>query len=135
MRMPPLFACAAALAQTLLAQPQAVRVLHGDMQHGNIRHHPQRGWLAFDPKGLIGERTFDAANVLCNPLDMAEVVLSEARFLEHTRILADRLHVEQARLIAFVYVYACLSFCWSLEDGFDDSQALSMAHLAERHLS
>jgi streptomycin 6-kinase len=54
------------LAARLLAEPREVRVLHGDIHHRNIRQSP-RGWLAFDPKGLVGERTYDCANTLCNP--------------------------------------------------------------------
>jgi len=26
-----------------------------------------RGWIAIDPKGLLGERTFDFVNILRNP--------------------------------------------------------------------
>ena len=46
----------ARVAQHLLAHPQEECVLHGDIQHHNIRLHPVRGWLAYDPKGLYGER-------------------------------------------------------------------------------
>ncbi|MFN8561663.1 MAG: aminoglycoside phosphotransferase family protein [Anaerolineae bacterium] len=51
----------------LLDDPREVRVLHGDIHHMNIRHSAARGWLAFDPKGVVGERTYDCANTLCNP--------------------------------------------------------------------
>ena len=47
----------ARVAQQLLANPQHECVLHGDIQHHNIRLHPVRGWLAYDPKGLVW-RTF-----------------------------------------------------------------------------
>jgi streptomycin 6-kinase len=56
----------AALAERLLSDPREVRVLHGDIHHRNIRQSA-RGWLAFDPKGLVGERTYDCANTLYNP--------------------------------------------------------------------
>ncbi|HQV63397.1 MAG TPA: aminoglycoside phosphotransferase family protein, partial [Anaerolineales bacterium] len=44
------------LAQRLLADQREIRMLHGDIHHRNIRQSA-RGWLAYDPKGLIGERT------------------------------------------------------------------------------
>src|SRR5688572_9659405 len=47
----------ASLAKQLLVDQREVRVLHGDIHHRNIRETP-RGWLTFDPKGLIGERTY-----------------------------------------------------------------------------
>ena len=129
-----IFVRASLLAEDLLANPRDSRVLHGDIHHENIRHHPKRGWLAFDPKGLIGERTFDVANTLCNPLNMPEIVVNETRLLRHIAILAEKMSIEQSRILAFVYVYACLSACWSLEDGMDAHEALAIAKLAERHL-
>jgi streptomycin 6-kinase len=50
----------------MLADPREVRVLHGDIHHRNIRMSG-RGWLSLDPKGLVGERTYDCASSLCNP--------------------------------------------------------------------
>ena len=62
---------AAATARELLAEPQEVVVLHGDIHHGNVLDFGPRGWLAIDPKRLAGERGFDFANLFCNP-DLAD---------------------------------------------------------------
>ncbi|MEW5870763.1 MAG: aminoglycoside phosphotransferase family protein [Chloroflexota bacterium] len=101
---------AACLAGRLLADPQEIRVLHGDIQHYNIRNSP-RGWLAFDPKGVVGERTYDCANTLCNPV-MPELVHNETRLLKNAAILAEALELELGRVLAFTYVYACLNASW-----------------------
>jgi streptomycin 6-kinase len=58
---------AATMASTLLTAQQDVGPPHGDMHHGNVLHFGQRGWLAIDPKGLIGERTFDYATSSATP--------------------------------------------------------------------
>lgn len=100
----------ASLAEQLLADQQEIRVLHGDIHHYNIRHSP-RGWLAFDPKGLVGERTYDCANTLCNPV-MPELVHNETRLLNNAAILADALALKLWRVLAFTYVYACLNASW-----------------------
>lgn len=50
-------------------------VLHGDVHHGNVLNFGARGWLAIDPRGLVGERAFDHANLLCNP-DVATAAAS-----------------------------------------------------------
>ena len=55
------------VAAELLASPRDVTVLHGDIHHGNILDFGARGWLAVDPKGLVGERGLDYANLFCNP--------------------------------------------------------------------
>ncbi len=100
----------AAFAERLLADPREVRVLHGDIHHRNIRQSA-RGWLAFDPKGVIGERTYDCANTLCNPA-MPELVHNETRLLTHAAILADTLALDVSRVLAFTYAYACLNASW-----------------------
>lgn len=102
----------ASVALRLLADQRQVRVLHGDIHHRNIRKTP-RGWLTFDPKGLIGERTYDCANTLCNP-GMPELVHNETRLLTNAAILADTLALDLARVLAFTYAYACLNASWWL---------------------
>ncbi len=125
---------AASLAEKLLDQNRDIRVLHGDIHHENIRHHPQRGWLAFDPKGLVGERTYDAANTLCNPMYMSELVVNEERILRTTGILAEKMGIEQKRVLAFVYIYVCLSASWYAEDGQEAKHELNIAELVEPHV-
>lgn len=128
------FIRAAQLAETLLDDPREVRVLHGDMHHENVRWRDGRGWLAFDPKGLIGERTFDMANTLCNPVGMAELVENEARLLNNATILAKTLAVAQSRLLAYTYAYAHLSASWSINDGDNPTSALNIGELIAPHL-
>jgi streptomycin 6-kinase len=128
---------AAGIAEELLAHPRDVCLLHGDMHHENVRFLEGRGWLAFDPKGLIGERTYDAANILCNPIDMPELVENEARLLRHVVILSETMAVDRSRLLNFVYAYACLSASWFLEDGSeaDAQHDLAIARIVEPHLT
>ena len=102
----------ASLARRLLVDQREVRVLHGDIHHRNIRKTP-RGWLTFDPKGLVGERTYDCANTLCNPV-MPELVHNETRLLTNAAILADTLALDLSRVLAFTYAYACLNASWWL---------------------
>jgi streptomycin 6-kinase len=128
------YARAARLAHTLLADPHNVHVLHGDMHHENIRWHPERGWLAFDPKGLVGERTYDAANTLCNPMTLPGMVLDGDRLIRQATLLADALHVDRLRLLVFTYAHAHLSASWSLEDGGDPVLALGVAAIIAPYL-
>ncbi|MCU0480403.1 MAG: hypothetical protein MUE54_04235 [Anaerolineae bacterium] len=130
----PIFKRASQLADQLLSNPHQICVLHGDIHHENIRHHPKRGWLAFDPKGLIGERTYDVANVLCNPINIPDLVCTEARLLKQSAILADELKVSHKRVLAFVYIHASLSLCWSMEDGMMSDLAMCIAQLTEYHI-
>jgi streptomycin 6-kinase len=124
----------AALAERLLADQREVRVLHGDIHHRNIRQSP-RGWLAFDPKGVVGERTYDCANTLCNPV-MPELVHNETRLLTNAAILADTLAIDLSRVLAFTYAYACLNASWWLRLGGEDivQWSLRVATIIEPHI-
>ena len=128
----------ATLAEWLLADQREIRVLHGDIQHYNIRN-TQRGWLAFDPKGVVGERTYDCANTLCNPV-MPELVHNKTRLLNNAAILADTLALELERVLAFTYIYACLNASWwlqlsSMEKAEDIVQwHLKVATIIEPHI-
>ncbi len=126
----------ARVAQHLLANPQNECVLHGDIQHHNIRLHPMRGWLAYDPKGLYGERSYDAANTLCNPATARDRVLSEERLLQVSQVLAENMGVPVGRLRAFVFAYACLSASWPDKPEGSEVQQwfLTVARNAERHV-
>ncbi len=126
-----LFVRAANLADSLFAEPREVRVLHGDIHHANIRRHAERGWLAFDPKGLVGERTYDAANTICNPVDMPAFVEDESRILRTAEILSQKLGIDRSRILAFTFVYVCLSASWRLYDGVQPVHELKMAALVE----
>ena len=129
----------ARMAERLLATSREECVLHGDIHHHNIRLHPVRGWLVYDPKGLYGERLYDAANTLCNPSNARERVMSEERMLAITQVLADGMGVNVSRLRAFVFAYACLSASWFGDDDNSDvkdvkHQVLTVAQNAERHI-
>jgi streptomycin 6-kinase len=75
----PLLGRSAATARVLFDTPRGVSPLHGDLHHSNVLDGGPRGWLAIDPKGLLGERTYDVANLLGNPWSHGEIVHSTER--------------------------------------------------------
>lgn len=101
-------------AEALLAEPQDVVVLHGDMHHDNVLDFGPRGWLAIDPKRVIGERGFDYANLICNPdLPTAN---DPQRFKKQIEVVAQAAGLERQRLLQWVLAFAGLSAAWFLED-------------------
>jgi len=122
----------AATAAVLLATPRDERVLHGDLHHDNVLDGGARGWLAIDPKGLIGERGFDYANIVCNP-DIATAT-APGRFARRARLIAAEAGLERERLLQWILAYAGLSASWTLGGGEDASPALKIARLAAREL-
>ncbi len=124
---------AAATARKLLAKPQEVVVLHGDIHHDNVLDAGPRGWLAIDPKGLIGERGFDFANIFCNP--DAEIATAPGRLARQASVVAEAAGLERERLLKWILAYAGLSAGWTLGDGEWPELALAVAELAASELA
>nr|WP_255639239.1 aminoglycoside phosphotransferase family protein [Deinococcus betulae] len=129
-RQSSLFAGCWGLAQALLSSPQDVRPLHGDLHHGNVLHSSERGWLVIDPKGLLGERGYDFANMLCNP--SLETARHPGRLERKAGVIAAAAGLDRARLLAWVTAYAGLSAAWHLEDDqpTEAGQTLDLAQQA-----
>jgi len=121
-------AISASAAHELLAVPRDVGVLHGDIHHGNILNFGERGWLAIDPKGLVGERTFDYANLFCNP-DHATATAA-GRLSQQIHVVADAVGLERGRLLRWILAWAGLSVAWHLKDGARPQTALRVANIA-----
>jgi streptomycin 6-kinase len=130
-----IFGRGARLAERLLSSPRDERVLHGDLHHDNVREHPQRGWLAFDPKGIWGERTYDACNTFLNPWTEVESFFTRERTRQRAGDLAGALKLPFDRLLGYVLAHACLSAAWSLGAGEPHAPALRMARIADTLLS
>lgn len=131
-----LYVRGAAVAERLLADPRDIRVLHGDIHHYNIRQSA-RGWLAFDPKGLVGERTYDYANSLCNP-GMPDLVHNETRLLTNAAILAELCALDLHRVLAYTFAYTCLNASqWAQRGEREDivQWFLTVAQIIEPHLA
>jgi streptomycin 6-kinase len=127
-------ACAA-IARELLASERDVVMLHGDIHHRNILDFGPRGWLAIDPKGLIGERCFDYANLFCNP--EAAIAIAPSRLVRQVGVVAEAANLERQRLLKWILAYAGLSAAWILGDGEWEpaKTALAVAELAAAELA
>jgi streptomycin 6-kinase len=128
-----ILADAAAMARHLLADPREVVVLHGDIHHGNILDFGARGWLAIDPKGLIGERTFDFVNLLRNPDD--ETALAPGRFARQVEVICEAVGLERGRLLEWTLAFCGLSAAWILGDGDEPTADLAIAELAREEIA
>ncbi len=111
-----------------LSRTQAPPVLlHGDLHHDNILFDEQRGWLAIDPKGYLGEREYEFGAMLLNPtIDpslFADASISEVR----VESISKRLGLNAKRILAWAFAQAILSAIWSIEDGEDPTRGIATA--------
>jgi len=124
-------------ARALLSEPREVGVLHGDVHHGNVLDFGPRGWLAIDPKGLLGERGFDFANIFTNPdLDdpARPLATRPERFARRVEVVSEAATLERTRLLRWVLAWAGLSAAWFLGDGESAAIDLQVAELAAAEL-
>ncbi len=127
------FAKSAVAARHLLSTPRDILVLHGDFHHDNVLDGGARGWLAIDPKGVLGERGFEFANLFRNP--DAEIALAPGRMRRQARIVAEQANLESARLMQWILAYAGLGAAWSIDSGHDPAPGLAIAELAAAELA
>jgi len=120
-------------ATSLLAGERDIVVLHGDVHHSNILDFGARGWLAIDPKGLLGERYFDYANMFCNPDPM--IATMPGRLAHQSRVVAEAAQIERSRLLAWIVAWAGLSAAFAIDDSQPPDDALSIAQIAAAELS
>ena len=107
---------AEALSTDLLTENKDETLLHGDFHHFNVLESA-RGWLAIDPKGVVGPRGYEVGPFLINPNN---------RFLNGSNprvqtgkriaILSERLDMERERIRSWAICHAVLSALWSFED-------------------
>ncbi len=123
-----LYVEAAAIAERLLAEPHAMRPLHGDLHHDNILFGP-RGWLAIDPKGVLGDPGFDAANLFYNPLDRDDLCLDPRRIAHMAEVFGKTLGQSPRAILDHAIAYGCLSAAWHREDknAVDENRELAVA--------
>ena len=91
-------------------------ILHGDLHSDNILLS-ERGWLAIDPKGVIGEREFELGAYLRNPYyDLPKG--SDYSTIEANRItqFSEELGFDKERIRSWAVACAVISLVWFLED-------------------
>lgn len=44
-----------------------------DLQHYNVLFDDARGWLAIDPKGVVGEVEYEIGAILRNPIERPDL--------------------------------------------------------------
>ena len=120
MRVPaPLVHRASEIYTDLCATQHATRLLHGDLQHYNVLRDQQRGWLAIDPKGVVGEIEYELGASLRNPVDLPAVFGNPTTIERRVTTLSTLLGLDAGRVLRWAFAQAVLSAIWHVEDGYD----------------
>jgi streptomycin 6-kinase len=91
-------------------------LLHGDLQHFNVVRDAGRGWLAIDPKGILGEPAYEAGAMLRNPNTHPEFCADPAVIDRRARLIRERLGYPYERVIGWCFAQWVLADLWAIED-------------------
>ena len=110
----------------LVASSAPPVMLHGDLHHGNIRTS-DRGWLAIDPHGVLGEPAYEAGPLLRNPIGLGSRPDLSAVLARRVPILAEAYGVDADRIRGWGRAHSAVSVIWSHEDGgYVDTDTLAV---------
>ncbi|MCS1351084.1 aminoglycoside phosphotransferase family protein [Mechercharimyces sp. CAU 1602] len=103
--------------------------LHGDLHHDNILRSTEGTWRAIDPKGMVGEPTYQVLSFLLNhlPPKIEERITLTRRRIE---IFASELQLDPVRIMQWGYCQALISAWWHIESRTEgETDALQMAEI------
>lgn len=107
-------------------------LIHGDFHHYNILKSAH-GWLAIDPKGVIGPVGYEIGPLMLNPwikpMDRNRFQVQTNRRVD---IIHERLGWQRERILHWTLAHAVLSAWWDYEDGMDWEYALACAGIVAR---
>jgi streptomycin 6-kinase len=76
-----------------------------------------RGWIAIDPKGVIGELEYEIGAALRNPAERPDLLASPEVIERRLGVFYDALGIDVDRARAWAFAQGVLSAIWSVEDG------------------
>lgn len=90
-------------------------LLHSDLHHENILSS-ERGWLAIDPKGVIGEKEFEVAAFMRNPIKRAkENLLTKEILVNRLDTISGKLNLNRQRILDWAFAQTVLSAIWNIQ--------------------
>ena len=120
------------LYQDLTATQGPTMLLHGDLQHYNVLFDNERGWVAIDPKGVVGEWEYEVGPLLRNPVEQPEVFANPAIINRRLELLTTLLPLNYSRTLRWSYAQSILSAIWDIEDGYQidsNNPSLTLANI------
>lgn len=104
------------LFRSFVENPLDQYLLHGDLHHENVLSSEREGYLAIDPKGVVGEREYETAAGLRNPYQkLIKANNLEAILKRRIDILCEELEFDKKRIQEWGIAQTVLSVIWSLE--------------------
>jgi len=112
-----LFDAAESLYRDLERSMNSRVLLHGDLHHGNVLAAGGERFGVIDPKGLVGEKCYEAGAMMRNPSPkLWDAPDPKGLLARRADQLSEALGLPRDRLLAWSLAQAVLSAIWTVED-------------------
>lgn len=114
----------------LTAPDEPQILLHGDLHHWNILSDADRGWMAIDPKGVIGASCLDVGRFINNAMGFGETAGEKRKILlEAVAVFSAVLGENEERVFAGAFCDKIMGSSWGLKQNPDEHEASSQEAL------
>ena len=115
----------------ILMEPDEPQILlHGDLHHWNILSDVDRGWMAIDPKGVIGASCLDVGRFINNAMGFGETAVEKREILlEAVTVFSDVLGENEERMFAGAFCDRIMGSSWGLKQDPDEHEVSSQEAL------
>ena len=117
-RLAPFIDRAAHLFDALTARSSGERLLHGDLHHENVLFDEAWGWLAIDPKGVIGPVEFECGRFIHNFMEGYDEGQLRACIAERADCIGETLGIAPEWVLEAGLIDATMGTCWALASHF-----------------
>jgi streptomycin 6-kinase len=108
-------------------------ILHGDLHHANILFSAKRGWVAIDPKGIVGDPGYEVGSFMLNQLPAGATESATVKVLtRRLSIFSEELRIDRERLARWAFCHAVLSAVWDFEEAAEWHGTIQLARMFER---
>jgi streptomycin 6-kinase len=113
-----------AMMERLMDGQESQILLHGDLHHWNILEDDQRGWMAIDPKGVIGASCLDAGRFINNATGFGSSAPGKRKImLDAVEVFSKVLGEGEERIFAGAFCDRVMGCSWGLAHEADDREA------------
>jgi streptomycin 6-kinase len=110
-------------------------ILHGDLHHANILSSTRGGWVAIDPKGILGDPGYEVGSFMLNRLPPEASAAAMTEILSRRlSIFSEELHIGRERLAQWAFCHAVLSALWDFEESAEWERTIQLAQILQRAL-
>ena len=123
------------IMERLMAAEEPQLLLHGDLHHWNVLLDEERGWMAIDPKGVIGASCLDVGRFINNAMGFGESEGERREIvLNAVRVFGEVLGENEERMFAGAFCDRVMGCSWGLKyepKGTDASSQESLSLMVE----